>query len=103
MTNFEKFATSDIDTLARFLDKHGAVDGSPWMEWFGINYCKRCESVKLSSKESVELLGFDPWYSHGEVTCGYCELHGKCKFFPDLDYIPDNEDIIKMWLELECE
>ena len=102
MTNFEKFTTSDIDALARFLDKHGAFNGSPWMKWFDENYCKKCEPIKCDSKTAQTVLRISPFYCSG-VTCAYCELEDKCKFFPDLDYIPDNEDIIKMWLELEVE
>lgn len=101
MTNFEKFTTSDIDTLARFLDKHGAFDDSPWMKWFDENYCKKCEPIECHYAEA-EKLNIKPFYG-GTIKCGFCELEGYCKFFPDLDYIPDNEDIIKMWLELECE
>lgn len=38
-----------------------------------------------------------------EFPCSYCELNGNCKFFPDLDEVPDNKKIIKMWLETEIE
>ena len=100
MTNFEKFTTSNIDTLARFLDKHGAFDGSPWMEWWDKNYCKKCEPIKCDLKTSQKILNTDSPYVAG-IQAAYCELEGYCKFFPDLDYIPDNEDIIRMWLELE--
>ena len=34
-----------------------------------------------------------------ECEFAWCELNGKCKFFKDMDDIPDVKQIIKMWLE----
>lgn len=36
-----------------------------------------------------------------EFPCSYCELEGHCKYFPNMDTVPDNEDIIKVWLMME--
>ena len=33
-----------------------------------------------------------------EVDCTYCELNNHCKFFPQIAEIPDNKEVIKMWL-----
>lgn len=99
MTRFEEFKHMDIDTLAKWIDKNGQFDGSPWMKWFDENYCKKCEPIECSYAE-CEKLGIKPFYK-SSLKCAYCELEGYCKFFPDLDYIPDNEDVVKMWLELE--
>jgi hypothetical protein len=99
MTRFEEFKSMDIDELAKWINKNGQFDGSPWMEWFDKHYCKKCEPITLPTKEYRRIFGCS---SYAEtMTCAYCELKGKCKFFPDLDYIPDNEDIILMWLDGE--
>lgn len=91
MNNFEKFKLMNVDELADWIDKHGQFDNSPWMEWFDKTYCKNCESIMSSISK----------WNNIEVPCSYCELNDKCKFFPDLDYIPDNKDIIEMWLVSE--
>lgn len=79
--------------LAEWLDTYGAFDGSPWMEWFDEKYCKKCESEKI----------FIP-YLNKESECSYCEVYHKCRFFPELkDDAPNNLDIIRFWLDEECE
>jgi hypothetical protein len=35
-----------------------------------------------------------------KVKFAWCEFHEKCKFFPNLEEIPDDKEIIKMWLEV---
>ena len=92
MTVFEYLTSVTIDEFAEWLDKHGMFDGSPWMDLFDNNYCLKCES------EIVHIPNID-----GERVeeVGWCELHGKCKYFQDMDEVPDNKAIIKMWLEKE--
>lgn len=92
MTVFEFITSMSIDELAELLDEYGMFDGSPWMDLFDKNYCLKCES------EIVRIPNID-----GERVeeAGWCELHGKCKYFQDMDEIPDNKAIIKMWLEKE--
>lgn len=97
MTHFENIKAMSIDELASWLDKHGRFD-SPWMHWFNETYCNNCP---------VEH-GYLPDYTgmhtyHVPTEFAWCELHDKCKFFPDIDESPDNKDIIKMWLQLEVE
>ena len=41
--------------------------------------------------------------SEYKFPCYWCELENKCKYFLDLDEVPDNKMIIKMWLKLEVE
>ena len=36
-----------------------------------------------------------------ETECSYCEIHKKCRYFPDMEEIPSNTDIIEMWLKEE--
>ena len=101
MTQFENFKNMDIDAFAEWLDEHGAFDGSSWMKWWDENYCKKCDPIKCHYTEVQEKLGFKPFYNRS-IECAYCELEHKCRFFPDMDELPDNKDIIKMWLKTEC-
>ena len=34
MTQFEKFKNMDINQFAEWLDRYGAFDNSPWIQWF---------------------------------------------------------------------
>ena len=100
MTNFTKFKDLTLDELADFLDKFGQLDGSPWTEWFGHTYCDKCETIKcryVDTKEKSEIS------SSMEVDCTYCELNDHCKFFPHIKGIPDNKEVIKMWLNEEAD
>jgi hypothetical protein len=92
MTKFESIKSKNIDEFAEWLDKYGAYDGSEWCEWFDKNYCRKCESEYVY----VEMF-------KNEQPCAWCELHNKCKFFEGVNDIPDNKQIIKMWLETEIE
>lgn len=92
MTIFEEMKSMNIDEFVEWLDKHGAFDTAPWMFWFDNNYCKKCEPEVAYVEEL-----------HKKCECGWCELHGKCKFFEDLEEVPHHKQIIKMWLELESE
>lgn len=85
---FDKFKSMNIDELAEWLDKYGTFDNSPWMSWFDQKYCKRCEDIMCKYEDGKR-----------EFLCSYCELNGNCKFFPNLDEVPDNKMSIKMWLE----
>lgn len=101
MTNFDCMKAMSVDVLAKWLDEHGQFDGSPWMDWFNENYCKKCESIKVKSAIAKDKLGISPLYFDGTVDCAWCELHHKCKYFQELDELPDNTEIIKMWLNHE--
>ena len=87
----------NIDELAKWLDEYGQFDGSPWSEWFDANYCKKCKPIKCTIKETS--IGISTIFPGREIDCSYCELEKKCKFFKQLDDIPTNKDIIKMWLK----
>ena len=107
MTNLEKIKNMDIDILAAWLDEHGMFDHSPWSEWWDKNYCSKCESVECSYADAEEKLSLTPFYNE-TFECAYCELADengitRCRFFPELDGVPDNETVIKMWLEEEAE
>ena len=97
MTNFEDIKSMSLEAFAKWLDKHGQFDNSPWMTWFDENYCNKCESIECHYAECEEKLGIEPLYNSA-IKCAWCELENKCKYFPDIDWVPDNIDIIKMWL-----
>ena len=90
MTNYEYITHMSVDEMAEWLDKYGMFDSSPWMSWFDHKYCNNCETIMCHHIDSEY-----------EFPCSWCELEGKCKFFPDLDEVPDNKMIIMMWLESE--
>lgn len=95
-SNFSYIKDMSIDELTDWLDKYGQFDGSPWMDWFNNNYCSKCEPIKCKVDEK------DAFWPGHTMDCAYCELEKKCKHFPQLDNMPDNKDIIKMWLMQEC-
>ena len=102
MTRFEELKNMDIETLVEWLDENGQFDGSPWCEWFDENYCKKCEPIKCKYSDTKKHLGFESFYE-ADISCAYCELEGRCKFFPELDETPSCKDIVKMWLESEIQ
>lgn len=88
MNIYEKIKSMNIEELTDWIDKYGQLDNSPWMEHFSSHYCENCKAIKCKRNEKTELYA-------------YCELHDNCKFFPDLEYIPELKDVIRMWLESE--
>lgn len=90
MTVFENLKSMNIDKLSEWIDKHGEFDNSPWIIQFDKNYCSKCESVKGRYEDSERELDF----------C-WCEIYNKCKFFQDIDSVPDTKQMIKLWLESE--
>lgn len=90
MKVIDNIKSKNIDEFAEWIDKYGLFDGSPWMNWWNDNYCKNCE----------EEIAYVP-YLKRKSKCCWCELHGKCRFFQDMNDIPNIKDMIKMWLESE--
>ena len=91
-SNFKVIKAMSIDQLAEWLDKYGAFEESPWMIWWDTIYCNNCESIMCHYEDSRR-----------EFPCAWCELEHKCKFFPEMGEVPDNKEIIKMWLESEVD
>ena len=91
-----------IDELAKWLDEHLMFDDAPHMQWFVENYCDKCESIMCKYEDSEKVLGFKPFYD-AEVECTYCEIYKKCRFFPNMDEVPDGKETVKLWLESEIE
>lgn len=92
MTNFLNLQTMSVTELAEWLNENGLWDNSPWMLWFDKTYCQRCDSVK----------GFMPELNK-ECECAYCEAYANCRFFTNMDHVPDCKEIIMMWLKAEVE
>ena len=90
MKVFDEIKSKNIDELAEWLDKHGVVDDSPWMQWWDKTYCSKCDP------EIIETLIFETKIEHA-----WCEVYHKCRFFQDMEETPDSKQIIKMWLESE--
>lgn len=88
MTNFERIAENP-ETLGKFLDKYAMVDDNPWINWFNANHCDKCEPIKT----------YNETWGH-DIDIAFCETTGYCKFFPQLKEIPDNYEVLKMWLNL---
>lgn len=77
----------NLDEMVEFLTKYSSLDENPWNDWWDENYCSKC--MPEISTES---------YYCGYMECTYCELHGNCKYFPDMKEVPNYEQVIKMWL-----
>lgn len=92
MNNWTKLKNMETEDFAEWLDEYGAFDNSPWMRWFDDKYCKNCPDIVCKYEDSER-----------EFSCSYCETYGKCKFFQEMDEVPENKEIVKMWLESEME
>ena len=90
MTNFEKIQSMNVEELSEWIDKYGQFDDSPWAERFNELYCSNCESIMCHYEINKRGLPY-----------AWCELYNKCKFFQELDDVPDNKAVIKMWLKSE--
>jgi hypothetical protein len=107
MTNLEKIKNMDINAFAEWLDKNGFFDTAPWTTWFAKKYCDNCESIECHYVDAKEKLGITPFYDD-TIECAYCELADetgvkRCRFFPELDDVPSNVEMIKLWLNEEVE
>ena len=93
MTVFEKIKAMDIDEFAQWFDKHCANDTDQCIDWWNKTYCENCEP------EIVKCINPDTYIT--DMECAWCELHDKCKFFQNIDGMPDSLQITKLWLESE--
>lgn len=92
MTNYEDKMQMSKGEFAEWLDDIADFEEAPWMKWWDENFCNRCESVIGKMVDSGE-----------EMEFGWCEVYGKCKFFPEKADVPDSVEIIQMWLEEEVQ
>jgi len=91
MTNYEQLKSMSAEQLSMWLDENvKSRDAPPWELWFDLEYCKKCpeEWTKL------------PDLPH-EVSCAWCELHGKCKHFQQYNDMLTSIQMISLWLDAE--
>ena len=89
MTNFEKLKSMNEEEISEFLDSI-SIDDDPWTVWFNKRYCENCETIRSYARIP------DIYYDST-----YCEVNGKCRYFQDKDDIPDNKEMIELWLASE--
>ena len=90
MTNFEKLKSMNEKEISEFLDSIVSIDDNPWVVWFYKKYCDNCETIRLNA--------LDP---NARCDYAYCEVNGNCRYFQDKDDIPDNKEMIELWLASE--
>lgn len=91
MTIFEKINSMNIDEMASWLSCLSYYDDTLWLSWWEDTFCKDCYAEMVQIEEGK-------W-----IPCTWCELNDKCRCFPEIDDIPSDEDVIRMWLESEYE
>jgi hypothetical protein len=101
MNKFEKIKSMSISDLSEWLDKNGQFDTAPWTLWFDRNYCSNCESIMCKYEDIKESTDFKPYFSERGIECAYCEIYKKCRYFEDMDDVPDGKDMVKLWLKSE--
>ena len=79
MTVFENITSMSIDELVDWLDEHGAAYYAPWKVWYNKKYCRECDADE----------------------CRWRQLHKKCRYFPEMNQVPNRKQKIRMWLESE--
>lgn len=88
MTVYEKIMSMTIDEFAEWFDKYCTYDDDLCINWWNDNYCRKCEP------EIGHYKGSDR-----EIEFSWCELHNKCRFFQDMDSMPNRLQTVKLWLE----
>ena len=90
MTNFEKLKSMNEEEISEFLDSITSIDDNPWIVWFNKKYCENCETIRSYIRNP------DIYYDST-----YCEVNGCSRYFQDKDDIPDNKEMIELWLASE--
>lgn len=75
----------NIDEFVEWYQNNCLHDHDPCIKWWDETYCKNCKPI---IKDGMEY--------------AYCELNYKCRFFKDMDNVPDCEQTTKLWLQSEC-
>lgn len=88
MKKIDEIKCKNIDEFVDWIDENFAFDTAPYMYWFDNNYCKWCQEEKVYDVDCDR-----------EVEYAWCEVTGRCKFFQEMDEVPNTKQIIKMWLE----
>lgn len=90
MKMIDKIRHMNTYEFADWLDEYVELYSAPWTKWFDKNFCKKCYAEIIHNA-----------YTDRMMECSWCELNGKCKFFQELDDIPSDKQIIRMWLNSE--
>lgn len=90
MKMIEKIKSMNTYELADWLDEYIEVYSAPWTKWFDKNFCKKCYAEIIHNA-----------YTDRDMEYSWCKLNDKCKFFKELDDIPSDKQIIRMWLNSE--
>ena len=91
MSIFDCMKNMTIDEMVDYLDKNWTTDNAPWISWWDEHLCNGCEPIY----KDTEL------YDNVEFT--WCEINKNCRFFSDMNSVPDNKMMIRVWLESECD
>ena len=90
MTVFEKIKAMNIDEFAEWFNKYCSHDVDLCINWWNDTYCSNCEP------EIAKYMN-----SNRDAEFAWCELHDKCRFFPNMDKAPNALQMTKLWLESE--
>lgn len=88
MTVFEQIKKMNLDELAVWIRDNWLHDEDLVIDWWDKNYCQKCELEKITFSN----------VDH-EHECSYCEKYDKCRFFDEQDELPDDLQIVKLWLQ----
>lgn len=88
MTVFDQIRKMNIDEFAEWFNDHCSHDTDPCVEWWNNTYCKNC-NPELGTIEGTQT----------PLEFAWCELHKKCRFFPNMECIPDSLEMTKIWLK----
>lgn len=92
MTVFEKIKSMNVDEFVEWYDKYCTHDDDLCINWWNNNYCGKCKP-EIGRYED----------SDRDIEFCWCELYSKCKYFQDLNEVPDTLHMTRLWLESEYE
>lgn len=90
MKTIDKIKCKSINEFVDWIDENFAFDTAPYMFWFDNEFCKKCQAEEIHDVDRCI-----------KTECAWCEITGKCKFFQDMNEVPNTKQIIKLWLESE--
>lgn len=90
MTVFEKIKSMNIDEFASWFDKHCTHDNDLCITWWNDTYCNKCEPIIGRYEDSDR-----------DIEFSWCEIYGKCRFFQEIEHVPNTLEMTKLWLESE--
>ena len=88
MTVFEQIKNMDIDEFTAWITVNWLYSGDLVIDWWDKTYCRKCKPEKITF----------PNIDH-EYECSYCGEYDKCRYFTELDKMPDDLMRVKLWLQ----